>query len=61
MSAWKVVHRDTGDLVLQGKQYVDLVGASVSKSGRATMDTNGVINQTCINVSSSLYGTLNSS
>jgi hypothetical protein len=54
-----VVHRDSGgDLTLQGKQYIDLVGNTVSKSGRTTMDTNGVITYTCINTSSTIYGTL---
>ncbi|MGI0093566.1 MAG: hypothetical protein ACREA8_05635, partial [Nitrosotalea sp.] len=54
-----VVHRDSGgDLTLNGKQYVDLVGDSISKSGRTTMDTSGVITNTCFNTSSSVYGTL---
>lgn len=51
-----VVHRDAGgDVTLVGKDYAHLVGDSVSKSGRSTMDTSGVITNTCMNTLSSLY------
>lgn len=54
-----VVHRDIGgDVTLVGKDYAHLVGDSVSKSGKATMDTSGVITATCAATPSDLYGIL---
>ena len=54
-----LVHTHSGSITLDGKQSIQVVGDTISKSGRTTHDTSGQITHTCVTTGSSTYGTLN--